>query len=313
MQTSGSTQTLRLPSTDGRTNLRAILWKPEGDERGIVQLVHGMAEHIERYDRFARFLAARGYLVVGHDHVGHGQSVQSPDDWGCLPAKNGKEVLVADVGRVRTKVLKHTELRHPYFLFGHSMGSFVVRSYIAACGEGLDGAIICGTGHVPPALSASGNALARLIARTRGERYVSKLLGDMSIGAYAKAIENPRTQLDWLSYNTDNVDAYIADPMCGFAFSAGGNAALTALTGEVCTPVCCARVPHDLPLLYVAGDSDPVGNMGEGVRIAAQMARDAGSTDVTCTIYEHMRHEILNETDAERVMDDIANWMEERS
>jgi alpha-beta hydrolase superfamily lysophospholipase len=193
------------------------------------------------------------------------------------------------------------------------MGSFVVRSYIAACGESLDGAIICGTGHVPTALSSAGNLAARVIGRVRGERYVSKLLGDISIGAYAKAIEDARTPLDWLSHNEQNVDDYIADPQCGFAFSAGGNATLTALTREVCTPTCCARVPHDLPLLYVAGDGDPVGDMGEGVRTAAKMAEDAGSTDVTCIIYEGMRHEILNETDAQRVMEDLATWMEEHA
>ncbi len=306
-------QEIPVLSTDGHTNLHVVVWWPEQDARGIVQLVHGMAEYIMRYDRFARFLCERGYAVVGHDHVGHGKSVESADDWGCMSAKEGKSVLVGDVGRVRRAMLEHTEVRHPYFLFGHSMGSFVVRSYIAACGEGLDGAIICGTGHVQPALSAAGNLAARAIGRVRGERYVSKLLGDISIGAYSKAIDDPRTPLDWLSHNEQNVDDYIADPQCGFPFSAGGNATLTALTREVCTPACCARVPHDLPLLYVAGDGDPVGDMGKGVRTAAKMAEDAGSADVTCTIYEGMRHEILNETDARRVMEDIATWMEERA
>lgn len=301
---------LQLLSCDQHTQLRVVVWEPEGDERGIVQLVHGMAEHITRYDRFAQFLAQKGYLVIGHDHVGHGKSVDSTSDWGNLPIKNGKDILVGDVGKVRQKALELASVQHPYFLFGHSMGSFVVRSYIAAHGEGLDGAIICGTGHVLPAASRGGNALAHLIAKVRGERYVSKLLGDLSIGAYAKAIPDARTPLDWLSYNRQNVDDYIADPQCGFSFTAGGNAALTALTGEVCSAACCRRVPHQLPLLFVAGDGDPVGDMGKGVQTAAKMARDAGSEDVTCTIYEHMRHEILNEDDAQRVFDDIANWME---
>lgn len=304
-------QTIYFTSTDGSTQVRGIIWWPEQEARGIVQLVHGMAEHIMRYDAFARYLTGLGYVVCGHDHVGHGQSVATPDDWGCLPVRGGRDVLVGDVGRMRKEVIARTEVHHPYFLFGHSMGSFVVRAYIAECGQGLDGAIICGTGHIAPATSAAGNLLARVIARVRGERYVSKLLGNLSIGSYAKAIDNPRTPLDWLSYNEANVDAYIADEQCGFAFSAGGNATLTALTREVCAPECCARVPKDLPLLYIAGDADPVGDMGKGVRTAASMARDAGSIDVTCTIYEHMRHEILNETDATRVMDDVAAWMEE--
>ncbi|MDO4797737.1 MAG: alpha/beta hydrolase [Coriobacteriales bacterium] len=301
---------LRVTSTDLHTQLRMVVWEPNTNVRGVVQLVHGMAEHIMRYDRFAQFLAEKGYLVVGHDHVGHGQSVDSPDDWGCLPVEHGKEILVGDVGRVRRKTLQIASVQHPYFLFGHSMGSFVVRSYISTCGEGLEGAIICGTGHVPPAASRAGNVLARRIAKRHGERYVSKRLNDLSIGAYAKAVPNARTQLDWLSYNEQNVDDYIADPQCGFAFSAGGNATLTALTGEVCTSACCKRMPPQLPLLYIAGDGDPVGDMGKGVRKAVQMALNAGSQDVTCTIYEHMRHEILNEDDSQRVFNDIATWME---
>lgn len=306
------TQTLHVPSTDGHTTIRAKLWLPEGDARGVVQLVHGMAEHIDRYDRFAAFLAGCGYAVCGHDHVGHGLSVDSPEDWGHLPVKGGRDILVNDVGRVREAALGHLDVQRPYVVFGHSMGSFVVRAYIAECGASLDAAIICGTGHIAPAMSSAGNGLARAISRVRGERYDSKLLGNLSVGAYAKAIEDARTPLDWLSYNRQNVDDYIADPACGFAFTAGGNATLTALTREVCTKECFARVPHDLPLLFVAGDGDPVGDMGKGVRTAAQMARDAGITDVTCTIYEHMRHEILNEDDADRVYRDIVTWMEER-
>lgn len=308
------TETVRFASTDGTTQVRGVLWWPDDDvpARGVVQLVHGMAEHIMRYDDFARFLAGLGFVVCGHDHVGHGESVESHTQWGCLPLKGGRNVLVGDVGRMRGLVRGRVDAGLPHFLFGHSMGSFVVRAYISEYGKGLAGAIICGTGHIAPAMSAGGNALAHLIARVRGESYVSNLLGSLSIGAYSKAIENPRTPLDWLSYDEANVDAYIADEGCGFAFSAGGNATLTALTREVCSPKCCARVPHGLPLLFIAGDGDPVGDMGKGVRMAAQMARDAGSTDVTCTIYEHMRHEILNETDHQRVYDDVLSWMEER-
>ncbi len=308
------TQTVHTLSTDGKTQLRGVIWWPsEGTERrGVIQLVHGMAEHIMRYDGVARFLANHGFVVCGHDHVGHGESVSSPAEWGHLPLRGGRNVLVGDVGRVRELVRERVEEGLPHFLFGHSMGSFVVRAYIAEHGEGLAGAIICGTGHIPAVMSAGGNALARIISRVREESSVSKMLENLSVGAYSKAIEHARTPLDWLSYNKANVDSYIADEACGFPFTAGGNATLTTLTGEVCSLKCCRRVPHDLSLLYIAGDGDPVGDMGKGARTAAQMARDAGSTDVTCIIYEHMRHEILNETDHQRVYDDILSWMEER-
>ncbi|MBR3318798.1 MAG: alpha/beta fold hydrolase [Atopobiaceae bacterium] len=312
MDTNIKTETVFFPSTDGTTQVRGVIWWPNNtrEQRGVVQLVHGMAEHIMRYADFARFLADKGFVVCGHDHVGHGESVKSPELLGCLPLKGGRDVLVGDVGLMRKLIRERVNATLPHFLFGHSMGSFVVRAYIAESGQGLAGAIICGTGHVPPALSASGNLLAQAISRIRDERYVSKLLGDLSIGAYSKAIENARTPLDWLSYSKENVDAYIADKKCGFAFSAGANAALMALTREVCTPKCCARVPHKLPLFYISGDGDPVGNMGEGVRTAATMAKEAGSTDVTCTIFEHMRHEILNEVDHQRVYDAVLQWLE---
>lgn len=313
-------------SADGTSRIHGYIWWPEGmgpdaaaddpwaavvKPRGVVQLVHGMAEHIGRYDDFARFLAAHGLVVCGHDHLCHGGS-STPDRWGKLPLKTGKNILVGDVGRMRGIIHDKLPEGTPHFVFGHSMGSFVVRSYIARDGKGLAGAIICGTGHVPPATSSMGNLVCKMVATFKGEDTVSGLIEGMGVGAYAKAIKDARTPLDWLSFNEDNVNTYIADEACGFSFSAGGYATVTALTREVCDPACCVRVPAELPLLYIAGEGDPVGSMGEGVRTAAKMARDAGSKDVTCTIYEGMRHEILNETDHQKVYDDVLAWIDER-
>lgn len=311
MEDERHTETLRFTSTDKKTTIHAVIWWPETQPIGVVQLVHGMAEHIMRYEPFAHFLNERGFVVCGHDHLGHGESVASHDDWGHIPIHEGRSILVGDVGRLRALMRERVDKSLPYFIFGHSMGSFVVRAYVSECGQGLAGAIICGTGHIPPMTSVAGNTIARIIGRVRGERYVSKLLGDLSVGAYAKAIDNAQTPLDWLSYNEQNVQDYIADERCGFAFTTGGNATLTALTREVCSPSSLSRIPKDLPLLFIAGAEDPVGDMGKGVRIAADMARKAGIDDVTCTIYDHMRHEILNEDDCERVMGDIATWMED--
>ena len=298
-------------SADNESQIKGWIWLPEGTPRGAVQLTHGMAEHIERYDAFARFLAGRGFAVCGHDQIGHGASAQ-PGRYGCLPEKNGIDVLVADVDTLRHLMQARVGADLPYFLFGHSLGSFITRAYIARHGTGLAGAIICGTGHVPVAKSKAGNAVCHLICRIKGEDAVSGLLNDMGVGAYAKAIKDAKTPLDWLSYRTENVEAYSADPLCGFPFSAGGYATVTGLTAEVCTPTAFERTPKDLPLLFIAGDGDPVGDMGEGVRTSYQMARDAGIKDAYCIIYEHMRHEILNEDERGRVMEDIADWLEER-
>ena len=310
---------IEFASHDGTSTIRGYTWIPEGvpteggllAPKGVVQLVHGMAEHITRYDEFARFLAQAGFVVAGHDQVGHGDSA-TRDKWGCLPAKDGKEVLVEDVHALRGIMEAHVAPNTPYVIFGHSLGSFITRAYLARHGDGLAAAVICGTGFVPVATSKAGNALARLIGRVRGEDHKSGLLSSMGVGAYAKAIKDAQTELDWLSYRKENVDAYIADDACGFPFSAGGYATVTSLTAEVCDLVCCTKVPKSLPLLYVAGDGDPVGSMGEGVRASAELARQAGSTDVTVIIYEHMRHEILNEDDRGKVMADILAWIEEK-
>ncbi len=296
-------------STDGKSKIHGYIWWPEGDERvGVVQLVHGMAEYIGRYDEFARFLTDQGYVVCGHDHIFHGQS-SAPELHGRIPLKRGKEILVGDVEKLHSIMVERVGEELPYFIFGHSMGSFVVRSYIAGHGESLAGAIICGTGFIPPATSSMGQLAAKIVAAFKGEDSTSKMLDSLSTGGYAKAIKDHRTPLDWLSYNKHNVDRYIADDDCGFSFSAGGIATLTALTREVCDKANAARAPKDLPLLYIAGDADPVGDSGEGVRKAVQLVKESGVRDVSCIIYQRMRHEILNEDEHQKVFDDVLEWL----
>ena len=259
-------------SHDGKTQIKGLVWCPERVKAGgcatspvgIVQIVHGMSEHVGRYDDFARFLAAQGYVVCAHDHVGHGKSVSDPKEWGCLPVEGGKDILIDDVHELRKTVAARYARQTPYFLFGHSMGSFVTRAYLARHAEGLAGAVLCGTGNQSRALSKAGNLLARRIAASKGEDTRSDRLDGMGAGAFSKQIENPRTPFDWLSTDPAVVDAYIEDEMCGAMFSAGGYATLTDLTGEVASPSCAAKVPKDLPVLFVSGAEDPVGSLRQG-------------------------------------------------
>jgi alpha-beta hydrolase superfamily lysophospholipase len=271
-----------------------------------------MAEHILRYEPFAAFLAKNGFIVSGHDQVGHGKSVQAPEDLGHLPAKGGADILLGDIDRMRRLTLTKTGPDLPYFLFGHSMGSFETRAYIARSPEGLTGAIICGTGQVPAAVASAGRTLAHAIAKAYGDRHVSKLLGDLTIGGYAKAIADALSEFDWLSYDRDNIRTYIADRLCGFPFTAAANVALMDLISLSGSKRNLEQVPDALPLLYISGDADPVGEMGKAVRMRANQAKEAGKTDITCRIYENRRHEILNDTGKEEVMADILKWMEDR-
>lgn len=304
------------PSADGTSTIHACIWWPQGlperkglpAPRAVVQLVHGMSEHVRRYDEFARFLCGHGYVVCGDDHIGHGRSADVSHH-GCLPAKGGADALVEDEDAMRRLIDARVAAGTPHVMFGHSMGSYITRVYLGRHGTGLAAAVICGTGTVPVATSCAGNLLARGIASVRGEDHKSRLLDAMGAGAFSKAAPGP-TGLEWLSHNEDNVAAYRADPECGAMFSAGGYATLTALTREACSPTSASRIPHGLPLLYIAGDGDPVGNMGRGVQAAAKLAQDAGVTDVTCVIYEGMRHEILNERNRKAVFADVLSWLD---
>ena len=219
----------QFPSWDGESSIHAMLWRPEGDPRGVVQLIHGMSEHIERYEPFARFLAGNGFIVVGHDHIGHGHSVSNRKLLGHMPTETGADVLVEDVNTLRY-IAASAFPDLPYFIFGHSMGSFVLRVYLTRHGQGLSGAILCGTGNKPHIASLAGNALAQLGSKVRGETAKSDLIHSMADGAFSNAIDNPRTNFDWISANRSNVDAYMDDDLNGFQFTLGGYASLTKLT-----------------------------------------------------------------------------------
>lgn len=302
-------------SSDGKTQIRALTWEPEKNPgiapAGIVQIVHGMSEHVERYDEFARYLVSRGYIVCANDHIGHGESVADPSEWGCLPSVGGKEVLNNDVHELRKTVASRYARQTPYIMFGHSMGSFIVRAYLARFAEGLAAAVICGTGQQPLLLSKFGNLVARRIAASKGDAYKSTFLDGLGAGSFAKKIDNPRTEFDWISTDDAVVDAYIADESCGVMFSAGGYATLTDLTGEVVTAAAAGAVPADLPLLFIAGALDPVGDMGKGVERAVEQYRRAGVETVDLKLYEGMRHEILNEPGRAEVYADVADWIDE--
>ncbi|WP_251197318.1 alpha/beta hydrolase [Anaerotardibacter muris] len=297
------------PSWDGESNIRALLWVPEREPRGIVQLIHGMSEHIERYDPFARYLAERGFVVCGHDHIGHGKSAGSRSNLGHMPVNTGADVLVEDVDSLRSIMTSAFSDHLPYFIFGHSMGSFTLRVYLTRHGEGLAGAILCGTGQKPRLVSLAGNAVAKLAAKLRGERAKSDFLHSMADGAFSKQVEDPRTEFDWISADPGNVDAYINDDLTGFSFTLGGYASLTRLTLLAADLELAKKIPNSLPLLFIAGANDPVGENGKGVQAAADLMRKAGAENVEVVLYDGMRHEILNEADAAKVFSDVATWL----
>lgn len=301
-------------SADGKTPIHCILWLPENDyaqtPKAIVQLAHGMEEYIARYDDFARFLAEQGFVVCGNDHIGHGQSVSTPDRVSYLPV-DGAEVMLADMHTLRTTFASCFPESTPYILFGHSMGSFAARCYVGRNGAGLAGAIFCGTGQVAGAAASFGGWLARRQAKRKGVDSHSTFINGLADGAYAKKIPNARTSLDWLNTDATKVDEYIADSLCGVMFNVGGYASLMDLTKEACGTQCARLAPSGLPVFFIAGDQDPVGNNGKGVQAAYENYVKHSETTPELKLYEGMRHEILNEPDHEKVYADILNWLDE--
>lgn len=297
-------------SQDKVTKIHGIKWIPDTEEpRCIVQLVHGMAEYIERYDEFARFLTEKNILVVGHDHLGHGGSIGGQGMKGYFCKENAPEVLVEDVNQVRV-IMQEKYPKLPYVILGHSMGSFIVRNYLFKYSEGLSGAVIMGTGYKPAALLKVSKAVTTLQRCFLGDRHVSNLIDRMAFGSYHKRIENYKTKQDWLSKDEVRVNAYIADEYCGFVFTVNGFRTLFELIDRACRLSNMKKMNKALPVLFVAGEDDPVGDYGKGVKKVYEMFKQAGMQKLSIKLYPSDRHEILNETDRETVSGDILSFLD---
>ena len=309
------TSTLSYASADGRSRTHALLWEPDDSAlpdfrpRAVVQLVHGMAEHVGRYEPFARFLVRSGFVACGEDHVGHGRTAPAREDLGHMPIRGGKDVLLADVHQLR-KLVSARYPGIPYVIFGHSMGSFVTRAYLTREGDGVAAAVICGTGQQPRPLSAAGQVIPRLIAAARGERHRSRLVDSLGAGGFARKVPGARTPDDWIAVDRAVVDAFRADELSGQMFTVGAYATLSSLVAEATSARLARRVPKGLPMLFVAGDGDPVGDFGRGVARAAEQYRLAGVGHVELRLYPGVRHEILNEGSCrDEVMADIVEFL----
>lgn len=302
-------------SADKKTMIHAVKWIPEnGEYKAILQITHGMVEYIARYKAFAEFMNEQGYLVVGHDHLGHGASITSEEEWGFFTEENPSDTLIADMHALRT-MIQGENPGVPYFMLGHSMGSYMLRKYLSIHPENVSGAVIMGTGTVPDGTTKMGLFMCNLIATFRGWHYRSKLIQSLS---YSKPYhqfdltgENPANS--WLSKNVENVKQYYADPRCTFLFTVNGYRGLMEAVLFDNQMENIKKVPKELPLFFVSGADDPVGDLGEGVKKVYGMFKEAGLSDITYKLYENDRHEILNEPDRELVYADIASWLNVRA
>ena len=301
-------------SNDGKTAVHAVKWMPEsGDVKAILQITHGMVEFIERYMVFAEFLTANGYMVVGHDHIGHGQSLVTEEKLGYFCEGIPSDTVIEDMHKLRT-LIQEDNPDVPYFMLGHSMGSFMLRKYLAFHGEKLRGAIIMGTGFIPEKMSSLALMLTEFVAKLRGQMHRSKLIESLAFGADYKTFDmtGKKPENSWLTKDVEIVKSYYSDSKCGYLFTVNGYKGLFEAVNYSCNSENAARLPKKLPLFIVSGAQDPVGGLGKGVKDVYDMYKETGMLDLTYKLYENDRHEILNETDKQSVYEDILAWMNVR-
>lgn len=296
-------------SLSGLADIHCASYLPEnGEVKAVIQIAHGMAEHLERYEKFASVLCDNGIAVYINDHIGHGKSVKNDDELGYFGKQNGWRCFVEDCYELSLIAKKENEGK-PFIFFGHSMGSFIARAFSLKYAKDIDGTIYCGTARPNPAAGA-GIALTKAITALKGDHYRSKLIDKIGFGTYNSKFEG-RTAFDWLTRDNDEVDKYIADPYCGFLFTSAGYGDLFSLLNYVSSKEWFDGLNKELPVLMIAGDMDPVGEYGKGVKKVETMLKDAGKTNLETILYKDARHEILNESECfDKVCEDVIGWIE---
>ncbi len=291
----------------GTGKIHACRWEPDGKPRGILQIVHGIAEYVGRYEEFADYLTGLGILVVGEDHMGHGKSGSTRGYF------TGGWAAAVEDSYTLLKQMKAEYPELPYILFGHSMGSMMVRTMLQRYPDsGISGAVICGTCWMPVPVVLAGYTAAKVISALEGEKNPSPRLQKLTFGTYNQRVERPRTPYDWLNRDNRRVDAYVADPDCGFTASGGLTRDMLGGLLDSEKPKNLAKMNKSLPVFFIAGGDDPVGGYGDGVRQAAEAFRKAGMERVDLRIYPLCRHEILLEINREEIFEDIRQWIGKR-
>lgn len=303
-------ETNKLASRNGIQDITYYIYTPLCPPKAVLQISHGMCEYIERYEGFIDYLTEHGFLVCGNDHLGHKNSALSKNKLGYFAPKNGYTFLPRDLARI-TRLVQRQYPELPFFLLGHSMGSFVARAYMARYPDLIDGIIICGTSGSNPALKA-GSALISIVKALKGEFYRSPLIDKLMFGNYNSRYANVSSKFDWLTHDKTVIQKYENDEYCNFLFTTSGYKDLTRLLGYVSSQQWYTALPKELPVFLISGDMDPVGGWGKGIREVEKRLRHQGLTKLNVKLYKDMRHEILNETGKEEVYKDILSWLEKQ-
>lgn len=279
-------------------------WYSTEQPKAIVQLAHGMVEHINRYHHFAQFLVNQGIFVYGNDHRGHGHTGEKQGLLGYFAEEDGFGKTVTDL-HVITKKIKQDHPDTPLFLFGHSMGSFIARNYLQKYSGEIDGVILSGTGYFPPVKSMVGKRIAAILP----PRKESKLMNSLSFGNYNRKIKNKTTSFDWLTGDDSAVQDYIADGHSGYIPTA--RFFYDLMTGLITMndQTLNQTIRKNLPMLIISGDADPVGDYAKGIWKTAHQYERTGMENITTMLFTDGRHELLNEVNKEEVFASIYHWL----
>lgn len=295
-------------SSTGKNRIRVKLCAPSCEPKAIIQIEHGIAEHIDRYGEFMAFLADNGYVVAGDDHLGHGKTITSPEEQGFFAESDGWTFVVDDMKKLHDYMSERYP-SVPYVIFGHSMGSFLARTFIIRYPSDYDAVIISGTGMQAAAMAETGYLMSKAATALFGPHKLGTKLNDIAFGAYCKGIENPRTPNDWLSRDSTEVDKYINDPLCGFVPTVSVFRDMMGGIKFISNAKNIARMNKKAPVLFMSGEQDPVGEYGKGVERAYKAFCDAGQEDMYMKLYKGGRHEMLKEINKDEVFNDVLNWI----
>jgi alpha-beta hydrolase superfamily lysophospholipase len=299
---------LTFPSSDGRNTIHAELFIPSDNKvRAVVQVAHGMMDYIGRYALMADALCASGIALCGNDHLGHGDSVATPEDYGFFASRDGYKYVIDDVKGMNDLIRK--ELPDlPVILLGHSMGSFISRLYSVRYPDSIDGLIIHGTAGPNPATGA-GKLLVKLLRAVKGERHRSKFVCSLADGGYNKGFDPAEGDGAWLTRDPSMVADRVGNPKNDFIFTLAGYEDLFNFLGDCNSKAWFKAFPAGLRTLVISGEQDPVGDFGKGVRYVYDNLKKNGA-DVELKLYEGARHELFNETNRDEVFADLIGWIE---
>lgn len=284
-------------------------WLPKGEVKAVLQIAHGMAEHGARYERFAKFLNKAGYAVYADDHRGHGLSIPEGLVPGHMADTDGWEKAVDDLHLINQE-LSSRHIGKKIILIGHSMGSFMTQDYMARYGDTIDSAALSATNGPAGTLGKVAQLVSRIEKLRNGNEGHSSLLANMTFKAFNKAFAPNRTEFDWLSRDEDEVDKYVADPLCGFECSVATWIGLLDAMTRIASTDALNKMNKEMPIYVFSGSDDPVGEKTKGVKRLLTAYEKSGFSNVSHKFYLDGRHEILNEINRDDVMQDFLNWLD---